>query len=721
MNSSSRFPDERTALGRKLVWALPVLMSFCVSILSPQAGQAQGVSSSRQTSHPSAPRMGVIESQRAFAGTSIYTVIGAVQQSGAYHSQDDAVALDQLIAAAGGLTPDASPTLRIVRAGQVRFQVYYDPSQPNPANRLSPGDIVIAISTPAATRPTTVPVACVGLLDRPVVLPLDPAIQTVNELTARLGQPQEAARVAKVISPTGDAHGRLYPGSVVIFPASLVDRLPLEQPGFLPPSFDLKPFTVPNEKAAVAVQSPERDLAQLPFPERTSAQPIEFRPEGQDRPVLPSPTVTSPLRSDVPVSSAPASTVAPLGLKAPGSEPFPPQPQQSRPQQPTPPSSLPPQSAQATQHGLTLPEPPQLVSMDTEHDSGAPSRHLFAAPSIDGIQESRITSTAGVVDGAKKSAGLVFADESSPFGMSRESQFQPQASTQPLMRSDTSPQFARTVPPAAESLFSDSAIFGSGTSGTGISGTGTSGTGASGTGAIALATPGRSSPVKEQSGNVPSESSRSAPVIAETEKPTPTASAWPMIFGITALLSCVLTSVVFWSSVRTSEHHSDLKSKTEDHAPESHLQPASDPTTNQPTISQPQQINIMAGEPHVENSNPMLQMAGHPVIDLVQHRIPMMEEKVVVPSQWPLHGGVVGHRRLILNSAHESVPAPHFDLSALAEKQESRRTREQKVDERQLRRDLRAAVGSIRIDPAEGNVSSVEEVNRPAASSEKPI
>ncbi len=188
--------------------------------------------------------MKVVERQNSPETTPTYTIVGAVVQSGVYSTGKQPFTVGKLIDAAGGLRPDAQPTLRVIRRGDVRFQIAL-PSNPSAAeDELMSGDIVVVASrTPerdAAGTTNVVPVACVGLVDRPVVLPLDPSITTVQELTRRLGQPAQVGQSARLITPNRHATpSHLIPGSVVFFDPQRIDRVPLQTPGFLPDLINL--------------------------------------------------------------------------------------------------------------------------------------------------------------------------------------------------------------------------------------------------------------------------------------------------------------------------------------------------------------------------------------------------------------------------------------------------------------------------------------------------
>jgi len=224
-------------------------------------------------------RMRVIENQPESMKPALYTVVGAISQPGVYVFPDRTIPVRKLMEIAGGLAPQAQPTLRIVRNREVRFQLAFQPDRTNTDEWLLPGDIVVVPartpSTPEET-PLTVPVACVGLLDRPVVLPLAPSIATVQELVRRLGQRPELGETAAVIAPIRrEGPPELMTGSVILFDSRFVDRLPLQQPGFLPPAIEpgtLRTSAVPGPVPVTAKLPPNVPPAQIV--QRTSADMI---------------------------------------------------------------------------------------------------------------------------------------------------------------------------------------------------------------------------------------------------------------------------------------------------------------------------------------------------------------------------------------------------------------------------------------------------------------
>lgn len=74
-----------------------------------------------------------------------------------------------------------------------------------------------------------------------------------------------------------------------------------------------------------------------------------------------------------------------------------------------------------------------------------------------------------------------------------------------------------------------------------------------------------------------------------------------------------------------------------------------------------QQVTTPAAEPM---QAPVTAAAAAPALSsleqLLQGAVPMVEEPVTIAGERPLHGVVVGHRRLRIDAAHTEIAAPHF-------------------------------------------------------------
>lgn len=498
-----------------------------------------------------------------------YAIVGAVRQSAVYVSSQAPLPLWRLVEAAGGLEPDAGPTLRIVRNGSSRFQINFDPNHPRQDDLLLPGDIVVvavrpgAVPAPADPR-TTIPVACIGLTDRPVVLPLDPTIVTVNELLRRLMQPAEMARTVRVIDPPLKSQTQeLVPGSVVCFDIRGIDRQPLEQAGALPAPVNL------DQPAAPATMS------QLPARQETPALPL----------ILPSDPPSEGLIS--------ASTWIKLPVAAP------------REPQPLP------------------------VSTSGEPANSPVGERMQAAPQGEAIPE---------FDAPFLPADTTAQGESG-------------LNTSPAVGPAPPPPLELEIPQrgSRQTAFSPSA-----------------------SPATNVLQP--SSPVtddEDQAGSLPRAESSSAGAASQADfgeelagapiassNPAP-GNLLPLLGGAAVLLIAGATLSLVWSRWLHAPRGARVVSPTRSSRP-----------VESPSI------------PH------------SPVGDLIHGAVPIVEEPVIPAPLWPLHGVVVGHKRIILNSAHDKLEGPHFI------KRDHQRTRapvtagSAVLNERQLRRSLREALNS---------------------------
>ncbi|SFJ06955.1 polysaccharide biosynthesis/export family protein [Planctomicrobium piriforme] len=533
------------------------------------AVQAQQPAPQRPASPP-VSRMGVIDAQQAPAGPSYFTIVGAVRQSGVYHASSPWIPIEQLVDAAGGLNPDASFTFRVVRNQEVRFQVAFDPERPDPANRILPGDVVIVQQEYAGSAANIVPVVCLGLIERPVVLPLDASIRTVNDLSRCLLQNDNVARMARVLNHTADSTGVLASGAVVVFPTQYVDRVPLQQPGAFPDSLDL-------------------------HQQRTSAAPGLV--SGQMQLPPPAPPVMS---VDV------------------------------------------------------------IVAATAPRDSAIPTRHVLPAPGVE-LEASLDTEVP-----AGSSTMLVNAEEARDL-FSVDAPLPP-PSTAPLLPPSTEstrpqPQKAIVLTPIATPIITEELP----------------------------STAQITQVAKSQTVHLEEELE-----MAEAISAAP-AFDWQrsisLIVGAGILIVSSIIVAMLWSYWQKQEMLAASQA-----------------------ISSPAPAIASVRE---QIAAPARDLPAGPIQELLQRTVPVIEEQVVVPSQWPLHGVVIGHRRIILNSAHDSVPAPHFARRAAAAQNSTvaagnGRKRSNSTDERQLRTTLRAAMESTHSPTSELPLGESDDLVRSA-------
>lgn len=661
--------------------------------------------------------MGVIDSQNRQWATPIFTIAGGVKQSGVYQGTEATIPIEELIAAAGGLEPNASLNLRILRNNSLRFQIYLDPAKPDPANRLMSGDIVLVQTTPAATPPAIVPVVCVGLLDRPVVLPLDPTIQTLAELTARLGQSPDVAKTARLVSPVADPQGRLLPGTIVYFAPQLIDRTPLQMPGALPEMFALKRPALPQREPPTVQAAP---VESQPSPTQTDlvmasgAAPVSA-------PSTPAPAASVPADSAAPavVSNGPASVDstggesekksadavaakevaaeknekpvedkkveasesatanAPATVSEPAAQALevPPAPQVSTTGGRVPPMSLaaPVQPVAGNEslnsggvssraNDLLNPEDPQL-------DSGAPTAHLYHAPYVDGMGQVRVQQVYGqpvVSELNVHPTQMMLVHAETPYGGYQGAGYPEFDSgmVTPAMGMAQATTHVNTLDRGHAPFFAEQAARQAMSQGE----------------------------VRETSGQSNLEQSK-LDLTTQSERPVKKEfSSWgrvlSTIFGAVFLISAGLVIVSIWSPWKKYQFsliRIDGAHDSEEETAQSRMQEtAAAFRSNEATISastSPPKSEPVIPPVHFQNA----------VSELVQRTVPVVEEPVVVPNQWPLHGQVVGHRRIILNQAHETIASPHFPIESPAPVVSSEKVSRQSIDERTLRANLRAA------------------------------
>lgn len=162
------------------------------------------------------------------------SIVGAVRYPGTYAAREQSVLLRSLIEHAGGLTDHAAGTVRILQNGRQQ-QVSYSPHAPP---IIVPPESVVVIDSARSGSHVSIDdaseytdIACIHLLQRPVVLWLKPADATLHNLLQLLGQPAGAAESVQVIPPPagrGLPPEQLASGTVLVFNPAGIDRPALE-------------------------------------------------------------------------------------------------------------------------------------------------------------------------------------------------------------------------------------------------------------------------------------------------------------------------------------------------------------------------------------------------------------------------------------------------------------------------------------------------------------
>ena len=190
-------------------------------------------------------------------------IMGGVVRPGTYHLDPSELNLNSVLKRAGGLSSDATRSVRVIRHGRVSHQVILSDESDKSINTLLPGDVVVAdskqmtdtlgkitefVQDPTTVRanyevtgqPSGVQVALLNVLDYPLVVTLRPEEATVGSIIDHLGQPGELLANTRIIAPNIRSRGfdptlasiQLMGGTAVVFDKGYVnrERLPLTLP-----------------------------------------------------------------------------------------------------------------------------------------------------------------------------------------------------------------------------------------------------------------------------------------------------------------------------------------------------------------------------------------------------------------------------------------------------------------------------------------------------------
>lgn len=243
------------------------------------------------------PRAKVITWNAGTSGDIFVGILGEIAKPGVYRLDGQSLTLQTVIRRAGGLTDEASGTIRVVRQDRIVESVYFTQQSNNP---LLPGDLLIVESARAqaaisrmydadprdrailaraaeealkATDSTGVQVAFVNVLDRPVIVKVKHENAKLAQVVQMLDQSVELAQDVRVIGPDRlisqsatplPVHATLSNGSVLIFPRNAVNRRKL--PTFpIPYESEIATGAIPSLIGGSSGQSPElRNVGQLP-------------------------------------------------------------------------------------------------------------------------------------------------------------------------------------------------------------------------------------------------------------------------------------------------------------------------------------------------------------------------------------------------------------------------------------------------------------------------
>lgn len=600
-------------------------------VLLVQGDVARAQAPAPRAAVPNRPRMSVREAAPAEPAASLYTVVGAVALPAVFTTRAPQATLSQLIAAAGGLLPEADPSLCLLHNGKMH-RISIAAGIPASDQIIFPGTLIV-VSGPRRqlvvpvreSTETIIPVACLGLADRPWVLPLDAKITTIDALLVGLNQPASLAEHVKVIDPFGRrAQRELLPGSVVLFDWRYVDQRALQS---VPPPPDVVDLDAPSASA----ENSEGNAAAPPAAPEPS---IETSTVDLPR-ILPEP----------PTSEAPP-VVAPLILEA------------------TATLIVNDASASSAADGDSDDDwragppafGPQVIGIDEflapDANSGADplARAHSSAAADEEATRRRIVAPASLNAAVAAGPGAnplppmpVFAQEPDAAG---HLAMREQATDRERSASDR--RFAQAFGEAllvAGAAPSQATAPERGTFSTETPARRPAESGASAHGAL-LST---ATTIADGS----TEAGPAAPVPAKAQITS------ALILG-SGLLILVCGGSLTWILTRSRREQQTALAEL---------------------MSARRERTRANGE------------AADSVQDLLDRQIPIMEEPAPVRKLWPLHGEAVGHRRIILNSAHDSPPAPHFARPRAAHRRQVAAGSARQQEE-QLRKALREATRS---------------------------
>jgi hypothetical protein len=223
-----------------------------------------------------------------------FAVMGEVARPGVYETRGSCT-LAQLIKRAGGITEDASESLRVYRSGRLAEQVFLASGGASP---LFAGDLVVverraafsargrsAISSRGSNAAASeVQIAFLGLIDRPVIIKMLGDQASVARIIEILRQPRDLAASIRVIAPSGSrscspgsidfATRPLDSGTILVFPGKSIRAEAL--PAFPEPIAE----TARDSSAAVGLLTRPADSPHAP--ERAIPPGVVPKPAGGD-------------------------------------------------------------------------------------------------------------------------------------------------------------------------------------------------------------------------------------------------------------------------------------------------------------------------------------------------------------------------------------------------------------------------------------------------------
>lgn len=179
-----------------------------------------------------------------------YGILGEIAKPGVYSAEGREVTLQELIQQAGGVSRQASPAVRLVRQNRIAQGRYFDPAGRDP---LLPGDVILVENLyPQGGSTAAVSIGLIGVMNRPVVVPMRADSAQLSTLMLALGQSPELARSVQIIVPSrhhlpSSATVPLANGTVLILDPKLLvaGNLPVF-PDAIPMVRAVEPSTLPG-------------------------------------------------------------------------------------------------------------------------------------------------------------------------------------------------------------------------------------------------------------------------------------------------------------------------------------------------------------------------------------------------------------------------------------------------------------------------------------------
>ena len=259
-----------------MAFSLRSLVMFAIALVGLQGiGFAQSQLGGNRPA--GASRMRVLEfqavsTQPTSAERHHFAIVGAVHLPGVFYTSNrDRVSFAELLEAAEGRSRSAGRQVNIVRDGR-SVAKSFDLEKGLHDEFVESNDIVIVVPDPtkASDGEHTIPIACKGLVDRPVVFPLSTEILTIRDLTDRLLQAEQAESSALVLDPHGRQQTRiLLSGSVVTFNPRTIDSRVIQANRLLPTAVPINHLSLrsSDQEKPVAVSEPALE------PQRPEPQP----------------------------------------------------------------------------------------------------------------------------------------------------------------------------------------------------------------------------------------------------------------------------------------------------------------------------------------------------------------------------------------------------------------------------------------------------------------